>query len=93
MFDFLEGASQWADDGKPVAEVQHVGCLTTLKYVQRGQHTIHVQAGFRLAPSVMRSLLADYNSRGSEATSLQPQIANAAAAFLKLAKTALLSKQ
>lgn len=93
MFDFLEGAGQWAHDGKPVAEVQHADCLSTLQCLQRSHHTFHVQAGFRLAPSVMQSLLVDYNSVGSEATSLQPQITNAAAAFLKLAKTALLSKE
>lgn len=60
--------------------------------VTRIQHIVYVQAGFRLAPGVMQSLLVDYSSIGSDATSLQPQIADAAAAFLKLAKTALLSK-
>ena len=93
MFNFLEGAGQWADDGKPVAEVQHVGCFFHTEVLSERSAYFDVQAGFRLAPSVMRSLLADYNSTGSEATSLQPQIANAAAAFLRLAKTALLSKE
>ena len=93
MFGLLEGAGRWAHDGKPVAEVQREECLSMLKCLQRSQHTLHVQAGFRLAPSVMQSLLVDYNSIGLEATSLQPQIANTAAAFLKLAKTALLSRE
>ena len=93
MFGFLEGAGQWAHDGKPVAEVQPRNCLHSFKWLHRTQHIIHhLQAGFRLAPGVMQSLLVDYSSTGSDATSLQPQIAEAAAAFLKLAKTALLSK-
>lgn len=41
----------------------------------------------------MQALLLNYSSVGSEAASLQSQIADAAAAFLKLAQVALLSKE
>ncbi|KAL3154413.1 hypothetical protein ABBQ32_013885 [Trebouxia sp. C0010 RCD-2024] len=51
------------------------------------------QAGLQLAPGVMQALLLNYSSLGSEAASLQSHVADAAAAFLKLAKVALLSKE
>lgn len=70
----------------------HTACLYRVFEHLKKKHCL-VQAGLRLAPGVMQALLLDYNSVGSEATLLQPHIADAAATFLKLTKVALLSKE
>lgn len=62
-------------------------------YLENQSTRHHVQAGLQLAPGVMQALLLNYSSLGSEAASLQSHVADAAAAFLKLAKVALLSKE
>ena len=52
-----------------------------------------LQIGLQMAPGVMQLLHASYGELDTNAASPQPHITDATAAFLKLARVALLSKE